>query len=75
MRVIALAIVGIGAVAVMASAYLWRYEVIAGGSSASYRLHDRWTHRMTYCVRIESKGTQPPDLDCTSWGPLVGGQP
>ncbi|WP_139239566.1 MULTISPECIES: hypothetical protein [unclassified Methylobacterium] len=76
MHAIAASIIA-GAVIVAGShAYFVRYDFAEGGSSASFRVYDRWTRGIASCVHIPShKAMDGADVECSTWGPLVGGQP
>lgn len=54
--------------------YLNRYAVLEGSSGISYRLHDRWTNRLTTCTRIEAGRTEPAEVQCAAWTPIAGGR-
>lgn len=76
MQGIAIAIV-VGAILVAGTdAYLNRYEVVTAASPTSYRVHDRWTRRIASCTHLPSyKAAEPAEVDCSTWGPLIGSQP
>lgn len=75
MPLIAAAIIGAAVILAGTHAYLTRYDVLVGSSAISYRLHDRWTHRLTVCTRDEGGRSDPSETTCEDWTPVAGGKP
>ena len=76
MRGIAVAIIAAVAIFASSHAYLLRYEIVGDAGVTTYRVHDRWTRSIASCTHLAShKASEAADVDCSTWGPLVGGQP